>query len=160
MRVRRRRHSSISLRPRSADRCRLCCSRRISAAREKAEDIIRKLSSDPDQRQWKLLSSAYLIQARIQFDEALSAERAGHGLQATHAFADARWSAVNAAIYAIEGSDCAQARLLAGRCCDKLKPVEGDGAERAVCYWKEVLRENPDGEFANAARDELKKAGF
>lgn len=132
----------------------------IDGAKETTAEIIRKLSTEPDPRQWSLLSSAYFIQGCIQYQEALGAEQAKRVVQSTRGFAEARWSFVNAAVYAIEGGERSSAQLKAGICCDKLKRVEDDGAEKAVRYWKEVLRESPDGDVADSARAELKKAGF
>jgi tetratricopeptide (TPR) repeat protein len=131
-------------------------SQEIDAAKEKATEIIEKQAKEPDSRQWSLLGFAHFIQGRIAYLEALDAEKAGRALQATRGFADARWSFVNAAVYALEGTEGAKAQLLAGKCCEKLKSVEEDGAEKAVRYWKEVLRSNPEGEVADAARAELK----
>ncbi|MCY3018427.1 MAG: hypothetical protein NTW87_05275 [Planctomycetota bacterium] len=133
--------------------------REWDAALSEAAGILERLKNEPSAKNAALAAAAHVSAGKAHLAQAEAFAQKQQKLQASMAYAEARWAFLNA-LGTCSGDEelTATAHYFAGVCYDKLRGVESDAGQKAGREWALVVERFPRSSVREMAARELARA--
>jgi TolA-binding protein len=131
-----------------------------NSAKSEAKAIIDAYSATGDLKLIPLLPGCYNVMGEVNMAQGDDYAKAKNDMKSNDAYAEARWAFTHVIAQFFDNEDyVAAAHYNVGYCCQKLKGVEKDAADKAAQHWKVVVNNFPKSRFKSLAEEELRNAG-